>query len=267
MNIAIYGPGRAGGALALAFGAAGHHVTHILGRDPAAVAQLDAMVETSGSAPDLLVLAVTDDAIPTITPRMVESAGLPMSVPAVVHVSGAVPVAALDSWSEVGTLTGSFHPLQTLPNPSVGAEHLAGSFIGITADEPLATILGDLARTIGATPIRIDDAHKPLYHAAAAAAANFVVASLAMSERLLATAGVDRSAIRPLVEAIVENSFALGPGDALTGPIARGDVATVERQLLAVREHAPDLYTPFLEMCRATAEIAGTTDEFAEVLP
>jgi predicted short-subunit dehydrogenase-like oxidoreductase (DUF2520 family) len=105
--------------------------------------------------------------------------------------------------------------------------------------------------------VAIDDRDRPAYHAAASIASNFLVTLEAAAERLLAAAGADRDLIVPLVRATVENWAALGPERALTGPIARGDEATVARQREAVADHAPDLLALFDALADATRALAG----------
>jgi predicted short-subunit dehydrogenase-like oxidoreductase (DUF2520 family) len=87
-----------------------------------------------------------------------------------------------------------------------------------------------------------------------------------MSRSLFEAAGVPFGAAGPLVEAIVANAFEMGPADALTGPIARGDVGTVAAQLAAIREAAPDLAADFVALVRVTAAVAGTSDEIERML-
>jgi len=89
---------------------------------------------------------------------------------------------------------------------------------------------------------------------------------LAMSERLFAAAGVPFEAAGPLVAAVVANAMSMGPNEALTGPIARGDAGTVRSQLAAIEQAAPDLVDHFKAMGRATAAAAGSTDVMNEVL-
>ena len=212
---------------------------------------------------DLLVIATRDGAIAAVA--SVLAAGGP-EIDSAVHVSGLTPVTVLDPLRRQGMRTGSFHPLQTLPNPEAGAARLAGAYIAITAEEPLRTQLEQLAADIGATPFRLEDKDKALYHAAAAAAANFPLAALAMAEDLFAEAGVPWDAARPLVEAVVANAFDLGPRAALTGPVARGDVSTVAAQLEAVRVQHPAWQLGFARFVELLTRLTGRTEEFEGVL-
>jgi predicted short-subunit dehydrogenase-like oxidoreductase (DUF2520 family) len=262
MNIALYGPGRAGGSLVIAASRVGHTITSIDGRDDQAVSELTRLVELGDAEPDLLVLAVSDDAIPTISAH-IDFDALP---PSVVHMSGAVPVSALAPFQDAGSAIGSFHPLQTMPSPLAGADRLRGASVAVTATEDLARSLEDLARSLGCVPFRISDQYKPLYHAGAAAAANFTMTALGIAHDLFEAAGVDPASSRPLVEAIVANAFEIGPRSALTGPIARGDVATVAAQVDAVKSDAPEAVDAFVAMAKATAVYSGRSEEFAEVL-
>ena len=262
MNIALYGTGRAAGALGIVFTEAGHTIVEVHGRSQERIAATTKLFAVTAGHVDLRVIAVSDDAIEEVADRI---ADLDDQVP-VVHVSGAVSVAALDAVAVAGTPVGSFHPLQTMPDAVNGARQLPGAWIGITAPEPLHSQLTDLAESIGCHAFTIADEDKPLYHAAAAASANFVLAALAVAEGLFEASGVRLDAARPLVDAIVENAFSLGPRAALTGPIARGDVGTVATQLDAVRKVSPEIYRQFVSLAQTTAAIAGTSDRFDGVL-
>ena len=268
MNIILAGPGRAGMSLAQAARDAGHELIGVLGRESAAAAA-EQLGSTALSwdellpAADLLVIGVRDDAIGVIADRLAPRA---IGVAGAVHLSGSVSVNALAPLAEVGLATGGFHPLQSLPDPDTGARRLAGAWAGITAaDSGLRTTLEALATSLRMIPFDLPDATRPLYHAGASAAANYVIGSLALAERLFAAAGVPWEAAVPLIEAVVKNALELGPDGALTGPIARGDTATVDQQLSAIRAVAPELEADFANIGRAVAHLAGRAEEFGSV--
>jgi len=269
-KVILVGPGRAGTAVSLALVAAGHRVAGVLARRSDAARDAAALLgaESLGWDPplpeaDLLIVAVSDDAIPEVAARLAPLAGASGGA---VHLSGLAPVAALEPLGG-GIPLGSFHPLQTLPTPEAGAARLEGAWVAITAGDPaLAERLWALAHSIRARPFAVADDVKPLYHAAAAAAANYPLAALEMARRLFDAAGVPFEAARPLVAAVVDNAFDLGPAAALTGPIARGDVATVAAQRSAVASAAADLGEDFASFGRAVARIAGRDEELGEVL-
>ncbi len=214
-------------------------------------------------AADLLLIATRDAVIAPVARALAKTAG---NIDAAVHVSGLTRVEALAPLQSSGLATGSFHPLQTLPNPEAGAARLNGAFVAITAEPPLRERLESLAADLGATAFLLEDSAKPLYHAAAAAAANFPLAALAMAKDLFSAAGVPWAAARPLVDAVVANAFELGPRAALTGPVARGDVETVVGQLQAVAVTSPEWQATFARFVQALAALVGRSEQFESVL-
>ncbi len=262
VNIALYGTGRAAGALGIALTNAGHAIVALDGRSRAGIEALADLIDVEVGEPDLRIIAVSDDAIEQVATTL---AGTGPKIDTV-HVSGAVSIDALGALASTSVQVGSFHPLQTLPDARSGAERLAGAWIGITADEPLRRRLNDLATSIGCRPFDVDDAAKPLYHAAAAATANFTLAVLDLAKDLFEAAGIPFDTARPLLEATVANAFELGPRGALTGPIARGDVATVIRQTAAVRDALGERSGDFESLVGLTARMAGTDDRFTGAL-
>jgi predicted short-subunit dehydrogenase-like oxidoreductase (DUF2520 family) len=120
-------------------------------------------------------------------------------------------------------------------------------------------LLTELAESLGMIPFRLLDSVKPVYHAAASAASNYVVAALDLAGSLLESASVPFEAVAPLTRTAVSNSFTKGPRQALTGPIARGDWETVRGQLEGVARAQPDRLDQFRLMVQATAITAGKT--------
>jgi predicted short-subunit dehydrogenase-like oxidoreductase (DUF2520 family) len=149
----------------------------------------------------------------------------------------------------------SVHPLMTVT--ASGADFSgAGAAIDGTTSRALE-LAGALARALGMHPVRVAPEDRALYHAAASVASNFLVTLEAAAERLAADAGLERALLVPLVRATVENWAALGGDRALTGPVARGDDATVARQRAAVEERAPELLDLFDALVDATRAMAG----------
>lgn len=251
MDLVVIGPGRAGGSLSRASEAAGHSIVGVLSRrsDQATLAWDEPLPDC-----DLALVAVSDSAIREVAERLAPR--WDPSHPAV-HMSGFMSVEALRPLAESGAAVGSFHPLQTLPDPQRGAEAVAGAWAGITAGQELGPLLRDYAASLGMRPFDLDDDVKPLYHAAAAAAANYVVESLGVASELLEGAGVPVETLEPLTRRVVENVFAVGADAALTGPIARGDVATVRGQIRAAESVTPRLGREFRLLAEATALRAG----------
>lgn len=257
-------------SLAMAAAAAEHDIAAVVGRsfDSAqrgakVVGGVPLTINDRLPQADLLLVATRDGAIAPVADHLAKSAP---AIGAAVHMSGLTPVDALGALAAIGLETGSFHPLQTLPTPEAGAARMAGSHIAVTAGPALAARLEAFARSLGATPFILEDDAKPLYHAAAAAAANFPLAALAMAGDLFAEAGVPWEAARPLVEAVVANAFDLGPRAALTGPVARGDVDTVAAQLRAVASSSPEWRVAFARFVESLASLVGRSEQFESVL-
>jgi predicted short-subunit dehydrogenase-like oxidoreductase (DUF2520 family) len=242
--LAIVGAGRAGGALARASSAAGIEV-RVAGREgiPSVVKDADAAL-----------LCVPDDEIATACDALVEH-----GVPAYVgHVSGATSLAALGSASDVGAEVFSLHPLQTIPH---GDTDLTGAPSAVAGFSPGAVAFATaLAERIGMRPFAVDEADRTAYHAAASIASNFLVALEESATELLAEAGVGvedaRELLRPLVLRTAANWAEHGAA-ALTGPIARGDAATVERHLAELRERSPELVPLYEALAERTRAIAA----------
>jgi predicted short-subunit dehydrogenase-like oxidoreductase (DUF2520 family) len=202
-----------------------------------------------GDGADLVLLAVPDAEIG-------RAASAIRPGPLVGHLSGATDLAVLAPHEAL-----SLHPLMTVTGS--GAV-LAGAGGAIAGTSPSAVALAiELAHRLGMQPVAVADADRALYHAAASVASNFLVTLEAAAERLAGAAGIDRALLVPLVRATVENWAALGSRQALTGPVARGDEATVARQRQAVASRAPDLLSLFDVLTEATRELAGAPENQA----
>ena len=196
-----------------------------------------------GDPYDVVILAVPDAEI-------ARAAAIVRPGPLVGHVAGAVGLEALAPHECFG-----IHPLMTVPH--TGATFAgAGAAVAGSTQHALATARS-IARSLGLLAFEIADADRAAYHAAASIASNFLVALEAAAEALLSTTGADRRLLVPLVRATVDNWAANGGSAALTGPIARGDEATVARQRAAVAQRTPDLLAMFDTLCDLTRALAG----------
>jgi predicted short-subunit dehydrogenase-like oxidoreductase (DUF2520 family) len=161
----------------------------------------------------------------------------------VAHVSGATPLSALDPHKRRFSL----HPLQTFTRAR-GPEQLDGSWAAVTAGTEEARELGfELAELLGLRPFELADDARPLYHAGAAVASNYLVTLHRVASELLAAAGAPPEALEPLMRRTIENGF------ELTGPIERGDWDTVEAHREAIRSVRPDLEPLYDVLAEATA--------------
>jgi predicted short-subunit dehydrogenase-like oxidoreductase (DUF2520 family) len=243
--------------MALAAERAGHHVVGVVpGPSGVLAAPLEHLNVIDGVIPscDLLIVAVPDDAIAQLASNL---AGVDSRVAC--HLSGFTSADVLAPLRSPRTVIGALHPVQSLPDPELGSAALAGSHAAVSGDLEACDVLESFATSLGMLPFRLDDALRPLHHAAASAASNFVAAALALSQALAERAGVPGAAYQRLTETTIANVAEHGL-DALTGPIARGDVGTVRGQLAAIARDAPELSASYVAMVRATA---GLTDHEA----
>jgi predicted short-subunit dehydrogenase-like oxidoreductase (DUF2520 family) len=228
--VAIVGRGRLGGALVTALRDAGLAVDGPLGRG------------ADGAGADTVILCVPDGEIAAAAAHVVPGR-------LVGHCSGATTLAPL-----AGHEAFSLHPLMTVPEHGAS---FAGATAAIAGATPRAVEAArGLAQALGMRSVEVADPDRAAYHAAASIASNFLVTLEGAAERLAATAGVDRQALAPLVRATVENWAEHGARRALTGPIARGDEATVTRQRDAVAERVPDLLPLWDALVESTRGLA-----------
>jgi predicted short-subunit dehydrogenase-like oxidoreductase (DUF2520 family) len=243
-TFALVGPGRAGLAVAHALQTAGRRAIAVAGRAPdapstrrAAVAlAADARTVTAvGRDADLLVLATPDAAIGETAATAVHSLAAGALV---VHLCGSRGVDAFAAASELrpDVRFGALHPLVTIATPD--PRQLRGGWCAVAGDPDVY----DLAADLGLQPFAVADARRATYHAAAAVAANHLVALLGQVERLAVAAGVPPEAFVPLARGALDNVASLGARAALTGPVARGDAGTIDAHLAALDGHEHRTY-------------------------
>ena len=190
--------------------------------------------------PQLVLVCVPDRAIAEV------AAETPLG-PWIAHVSGATPLDAL----EPHVRRFSVHPLQSF-SKARGPAQLDGAWGAVTAETDDARAVGWwLAETLGLHPFDLADDKRSAYHAGAAMASNYLVTLRAAAGSLLDAAGAPPEALDPLIRGVMDTGF------ELTGPIARGDWATVERHLAVIRAERPELEELYLVLAAATARIAG----------
>lgn len=258
MQLVIIGPGRAGGSIALAASRAGHEIVGVVSRRGGHGYGPEITLDQPMPECDIVFVAVRDDDIPAVVESLEPVTG---NAATVAHLSGFVPIAALSRLQRHDVAVGGFHPLQSLPDPETGASALRGSHVAVDGDPLAVDTLIHFADTLGMIPFRLEDPARPAYHAAAAAASNFVVTSLAIAADLFSAASVDPAVARPLVERAVANVFEKGADASLTGPISRGDTDTVVGHLAAAREVSEEVGTQFSLMAEATAIRAGRAED------
>ena len=265
MKVAVIGAGRVGTAVAVLLGRAGHRLVGVSGRgetrgrvsshlpDVPVVEAAEAAV-----AAELVVIGTPDDAIePTVAALAVAASLAPGTW--VMHLSGSLGLEVLRPAREIGARGLAMHPLQTFPDVGSALQGLPGSSIAVTAADEEGYRLGErLADDLQGVPFRLADELRPLYHAAAVFASNYLVTVSAIAESLFAGAGVPdpTTAMAPLQRASLDHVEQLGPARALTGPAMRGDAGTIQRNLEALERHAPKLVPTYVALARATLHLA-----------
>ena len=290
LTFAVVGAGRLGTSLALALRDAGADLAGYTCRTSAGASRAadlfgipgftdtPALVRACSPVVDLYVLSVPDAALEDVAHGLAEAlaaVGSPADRrprTAVMHTSGATSTTVLAACADRGCLTLSFHPLQTFGDPATSPERLAGSTIAVTAgpgDDPEGALrLGErIAWAVGASPFRLSEEHRVLYHAAATMASNYLVTLAHVAEDLLCTSGFSREtalpALLPLMRGAVENLNEQGSVAALTGPLSRGDVATVVAHLSALSRDSPTIGGLYRELGLATLDIVRDRHEIA----
>jgi predicted short-subunit dehydrogenase-like oxidoreductase (DUF2520 family) len=267
LTVGVVSAGRVGAVLGAALAAAGHHVVATSGVSRESVRRAAALLpdvplkspDDVVAGADLALLAVPDDVLPGLV-RGVAAAGCFRPGQIVVHTSGAHGVGMLAPAVEHGVLPLALHPVLTFTGRSEDVARLAGASVGVTAtegDEAGWSVGEALVVEMGAEPVRVPEAVRPLYHAALAHGANHLVTLVRDCADLLDRAGIRPAErlIAPLLSAALDN--ALRHGDrALTGPVARGDVGTVRTHLRELDAADADLARTYRAMAARTAHRA-----------
>ena len=257
------GAGRVGTAVAVLLQRAAHTIVAVSGRGATrgraasflpGVAVVDARDAVADA--DLVIVGVPDDVIEEIVVSLGDAVRAGRWI---AHLSGARGLGVLDAAREAGARRLAVHPLQTLPDVTGAIERIPGSTIAVTADDEEGYFLGErIAEDLLGEPFRLQDELRPLYHAAAVFASNYLVATSSVAADLFSAAGVPdpARAMAPLQRATLDNLERLGAGRALTGPAARGDAGTIDRHLAALTVAAPGAIPAYVAMARLALDLA-----------
>jgi predicted short-subunit dehydrogenase-like oxidoreductase (DUF2520 family) len=206
---------------------------------------------------DRILIAVSDDGIAAVA-RLLATGGMRTGI--VLHTSGAAGIAALAPLRATGVACGILHPLQTIATPEQGVRDLEGVAYGVAGDDGARAWATDLADRLGGWPLPIAEKGLPAYHVAAVMTSNAAAALVDAATTLMDQAGIDRAtalkALGPLGRASVANVFDNGPEGALTGPIARGDIATISAHLDALASTPTSVASLYRATGRQLVELA-----------
>lgn len=215
-----------------------------------------------------IILITTPDSVIRQTAEAVAGHGNIKKGALAFHCSGAQSSAELSALEDAGVKTGSIHPLQSFGAGSPLKNPFEGIMIGIEGDRTAVETAWQIAQDLGATPFEIETRGKMIYHASAVAASNYLVTLMKLAMDLLGASGVDAAerfaVLKPLVMGTLSNIENTGPVDALTGPIARGDVDTVRAHVAAIGRDAPQMLALYKTLGRYTVDIASERSSIAE---
>jgi len=281
LKIGIIGSGKVGTATAVLLAEAGYEIGFICDQNRDA---LERASERVGVATKKEVIAVTDpkdstnevDLIFITTPdRSIETAARELARRRairpghiVVHMSGSLTSDVLSAVRERGAHAASLHPLQSFADFDQAKKNIPGSIFCIEGDEQALPILKEIVGVLKGRELRIPKEEKPLYHAGAVVASNFLVSLVWVSLLMYEKVGLDKKAafhaLLPLIGGTLRNIETLGAPEALTGPIVRGDIDTVRNHLAVIQERFPEFSEFYRIMGRITVELARENRDVEE---
>ena len=213
------------------------------------------------AASDFVLLAVPDDALRPLVAGLADT-GAWRAGQLVAHTSGAQGITVLDPAAARGVLALALHPVMTFAGRPEDVDRVLGATFGVTAPEELRPVAETLVVEMGGEPVWVPEAARPIYHAALSIGSNHLVTLVNDALSLLDDAGIDDAdrLLAPLLSASLDNVLRLRDA-ALTGPVARADVDTLQRHRRALERAAPDLLPSYLGMARRTAQRARTSGQ------
>lgn len=247
-TISIVGAGRVGKTLGKRLRERGWRIGAVVTRSSATARAAVRAVgagkpcATLGSdllAADVILLATPDDALPAVVLALAKIGGSAWRGKVVLHTSGALDSSVLAPLARCGALTGSLHPMQTFGGKII--PDLQSVTFAIEGQPKALRLARTIAKTLGGVPVPIDGRDKPIYHAAAVLAAGSGFPLIEASVQMLMRIGFSRrrafDTLLPLTRQMLDNVESIGPRAAWTGPLSRGDYATVAKHARALRRY------------------------------
>ena len=264
LRVGVIGAGRVGSALGAALARAGHEIVAATGVSTASQQRAERLLpgvplraaDEVVAVADFVLLAVPDDVLRPLVAGLAETdSWRPGQL--VAHTSGAQGIDVLDAAAARGVLALALHPVMTFTGRLEDLDRLVGATWGITAPDELRPVAESLVVEMGGEPVWVPESARSLYHASLTIASNHLVTLVNDALGLLSGAGVAEPArlAAPLLSASLDNVLRLGDA-ALTGPVVRGDVATVAAHVATLTRAAPDVLPSYAAMARRTAERA-----------
>jgi predicted short-subunit dehydrogenase-like oxidoreductase (DUF2520 family) len=273
LKLGIVGAGTVGTALATRLSRKGYAITAVNSRSLSSSVRLVQMTgngqvyqslqEVADNA-DLVFITTPDDAISEIVNKVRWHPGQ-----YVIHCSGADSLDVLEPARKWGASVGSFHPLQTFANIQKAIENLPGSTFALEAEGQLLDILKDMALALEGRWIKLGAGDKAAYHTAAVMTSNYLVTLVKLATDLWGGFGIPRDqavqALLPLLKGTLNNIENLSVPNSLTGPIARGDIGTIQIHLNTLKENSPGMLPVYCELGLQTVPIAQAKGKINEL--
>ncbi len=255
-NFSIVGAGRLGTVLGAALVRRGWTAAAIVDKDPKAARESRRIIGRGKAMPyrpvlpgkeldgtvrlgDVVIIAVPDDAVGRVAAGLARS-GVSWAGRFVFHTSGLLPARVLEPLRKRGALVASVHPVQSFPRKDAPPSIFRGITWGVEGEPAAVAAAEEMIRGLRGNVLLLSEKDKPLYHAACSLASNAMIALGWTASGMFGAVGIEEQAaagmLFPLVQGTLQNVKNLGPEKALTGPIPRGDVATVRKHLEALRD-------------------------------
>ena len=264
LRVGVIGTGRAGSVSGAALHRVGHEVVAV-----AAVSELSRLraqallpdvpivdIDHVVAACDLVLVAIPDDALAGLLEGLAASGSVKPGQ-FWVHLSGRYGTDVMAPVVALGALPLAIHPVMSFTGTSMDLQRLEECPFGVTAPDELRSAAEALVIEIGGDPIWVPEDKRVLYHAALAFGSNYLITLVAQSAALLSQAGIEepRRVLAPLLSASLDNALRLGD-QALTGPVARGDAASVKAHLEVLTEQSELAGSSYRALARVTADRA-----------
>lgn len=267
-TFSVIGAGRVGVTLGVLLRRKGYRIVAASARSSEsrdrAVAWLRCLVTEdpvqAAKAAECTLLCVADDAIAGVCEK-VAAAGAFDEGSYVIHTAGSLGVAPLAAASGVGARVLAIHPLQSVPDIETGIERIPGSWFGVTCDESSIGWAETFVADLGGKMLTVPEDARPLYHLAAVFASNFLVTLASAVEGSWGSV----EPFLPLMKGTLANLENLGPREALTGPVVRGDAGTLRRHIETLNLRSPELAAAYKALARVTLVLAISSGRIGEV--
>ncbi|MRR16901.1 MAG: DUF2520 domain-containing protein [Deltaproteobacteria bacterium] len=266
LTFSIIGAGMVGTAIGFLLKKAGHDIAGFADLSAAHLKRAKAYTGAAGfrhpaqavDPADCILITTPDDRIAAVCDEIIGAASV--TGKKVFHMSGAGGIDLLESAHRAGASVASIHPLQSFSSIDGAIQSIPGSYFGVTSSPGAKIISADIVRDLRGIPIHITAAQKPLYHAAACMASNYLVSLLSVVESIYLSIGFSekdaRKAYLPLVYGSLKNIERQGCPGALTGPIARGDSGTVQKHIKAIASHLPEFSSLYADTGKVAVTLA-----------